>query len=231
MDILAELETFIKDFNDNNYEDFNIDTIRIDFKKPHKLKKLEELGSWSKINKNDKKIFSKLKERLTIDEVSTAYQLEKHNIYYYNKIDKAKRYDGATMVIFGMKQYHRSPPPKELIQSIFNMLVYGTSKVSVNIDICYDMRIKPNIEALKEFFTLKQYVEPKYKIPTDTHYINYLNIDMLEKLVIYNKQLKNNLNFKVWRLEALITIPNIRNLALPLHDFQDIVRIAKRNNL
>ena len=37
MDILAELENFIKEFNQNNDEDFHIDTIRIEFDKVFKF--------------------------------------------------------------------------------------------------------------------------------------------------------------------------------------------------
>ena len=227
MDILAELENFIKEFNQKNDEDFNIDTVRIDFDRQHKKDKLEDLGNWNKINKDDRRILSKLRNRLTTDEITTAYQLDKHNIYYYNRRDTAKRYTKATMVIFGMKQYHKDPPPTELVSNIFNMLVYGTSKVSVNIDLCSDTKLKPNINNLMQYFTLKQYVEPKTKTPTETYYINRPNITMIEKLVIYNKRIKNNLNFNVWRLEALIQIPNIRCLALPLHEFKQITDISK----
>jgi hypothetical protein len=227
MDILAELENFIKEFNQNNNEYFNIDTIRIEFDKQHKKDKLLQFGNWKKINKNDRTILSKLKERLTADEITTAYQLEKHNIYYYNQTDETKKYRKATMVIFGMKQYHKDPPPKELMQNLLSMLVYGTSKVSVNIDVCSDTAIKPNIHNLMQHFTLKQYVEPITKTPTETYYINHPNITMIEKLVIYNKRIKNNLNFNVWRLEALIEVPNIRFLALPLHEFKQIIDISK----
>ena len=227
MDILAELEDFIKEFNQDNQEDFNIDTIRITFDKQHKKDKLLQFGNWKKINKNDRRILSKLKERLRVDEITTAYQLEKHNIYYYNQSDITKKYRKATMVIFGMKQYHKDPPPYNIINNLFNMLVYGTSKVSVNIDVCSDTAIKPNIHNLMQHFTLKQYVEPKTKTPTETYYINHPNITMIEKLVIYNKRIKNNLNFNVWRVEALIGIPNIRCLALPLHELKQITDIAK----
>ena len=220
MDILAELENFIKEFNQNNDEYFHIDSIRINFNKQHKKDKLLQLGNWKKINKNDRTILAKLKERLTADEITTAYQLEKYNIYYYNQTDKTKKYRKATMVIFGMKQYHKDTPPKELMQNLLSMLVYGTSKVSVNIDVCSDTTIKPNIHNLMQHFTLKQYVEPKTRTPTETYYINHPNITMIDKLVIYNKRIKNNLNFNVWRLEALIQIPNIKYLALPLHELR-----------
>ncbi len=50
---------------------------------------------------------------------------------------------------------------------------------------------------------------------------------MLEKIVMYNKRIKNNLSFNVWRIEAFINIPNIRYLALPLHEFKQITDMAK----
>ena len=233
MDILAEIEDFINEFNQTYDENYDIDSIRIDFDKQHKKEHLEDLGNWKKINKNDTKILAKLKKRLIVDEVTTAYQLENHNIYYYNKKDTAnrnKKYRKATMVIFGMKQYHKAPPPYNIIKSIFNMLVYGNSKVAINIDVCSDTPTKPNLKELEKHFYLKQYIEPKTRTPTDTHYINYPNILMIEKLIIYNKKVKNDLGFNVWRIEALIHIPNIRCLALPLHDLKQITDIAKVKN-
>ncbi len=51
MDTLAEIEETIKEFNSNNDEDLEIDSIRIEFNKQHKLEKLHPLGNWNRINK------------------------------------------------------------------------------------------------------------------------------------------------------------------------------------
>jgi len=225
MNILSELEEFINEFNQNNDEDFAIDSIRLEYQKQHKKEKLVQLGAWHKINANDKRIMAKLKKRLTDDEVTTAYQLEKHNIYYYNSSTPPK-YNKATLVIFGMAQYHKSPPPYEIINSLLNILSFGTSKIKMNIDICSDTKERPDIAALKRWFDLKQYVT-KDGVFTDTHYINRPNISMIEKIIIYNKQVKNNLAFMVWRIEAKVIIPNFRLLALPLHELKEVTDIAR----
>jgi len=225
MNILAELEEFINEFNQNNDEDFAIDSIRVEYQKQHKQEKLMQLGNWHKINANDKRIMAKLKKRLTDDEVTTAYQLEKHNIYYYNSSTPPK-YNKATLVIFGMKQYHKSPPPYEIINRLLNILSFGTSKINMNIDICSDTTDRPDIDALKRWFDLKQYIT-KEGVFTDTHYINRPEINMIEKIIIYNKQVKNNLAFMVWRIEAKVIIPNFRMLALPLHDLKEVTDIAR----
>ena len=218
MNTLKKLENFINEFNLNNDENFAIDTIRIEFQKQYKKEKLEHLGNWSKINANDKRIIAKLKKRLTADEVTSAYQLDKHNIYYYNSSTPPK-YNKATMVIFAMKQYHKDPPPHNIIKSILNILVFGTSKVSVNLDICKDFKNNPNIEEVSKRYTLKPFIT-KDGFITDTRYINKPDITMIEKIIIYNKTIKNNLSFKVWRVEAKIIIPNIRLLGLPLNEFK-----------
>ena len=218
MNILSELEDFINEFNQLEDEEFSIDSIRVEYQKQHKQSKLNELGNWNKINVNDRKILAKLKKRLTLDEVTTAYQLENYNIYYYNSSTPPK-YNKATMVIFAMKQYHKDPPPHHIIRSILNILTFGTSKVSVNLDVCKDFLYKPNMREVSKRFELKPYVT-KFGLVTDTRYINNPEITMIEKIVIYNKQFKNDLSFKVWRAEAKIIIPNIRELALPLHEFK-----------
>lgn len=224
MNTLQEIENFINEFNLNNDEDFAIDTIRIDFSKQHKKENLEQLGSWKKINKNDKKIMDKLKRRLTADEVTSAYQLENYNIYYYNSNKDKPKYRIATMVIFGLKQYHKAPPPQNIVTKILSIL-----KNITNIDLCFDMKQKPNLELLKKYFELKRYFDKTIKAYTDTYYINDTNILMIDKITIYNKAIKNNLEGILYRIEATISIPNIRVLSLPLNEFKQIIDLAKGN--
>ena len=223
MNILQELENYINEFNEDNNENNSIDTIRIDFSKQHKKKSLEQLGRWKKINKNDKRIMDKLKRRLAVDEVTSAYQLENHNIYYYNSNKDKPKYRVATMVIFGLKQYHKAPPPQNIVTKILSIL-----KNITNIDLCFDMKQKPNLELLKKHFELKRYFDKRIKAYTDTYYINDTNILMIDKITIYNKAIKNNLEGILYRIEATISIPNIRVLSLPLNEFKQITDLAKK---
>lgn len=220
MNILHELEDFINEFNQNNNEDFAIDTIRIEFQKQHKLEKLKSIGRWNKINARDKKIMAKLKKRLTTDEITTAYQYERENIYYYNSSTPPK-YRNATLVIFGMKQYHKEPPKRDLITKLLSIL-----KDVSDVDVCLDLIHRPNLEALKRVFDLKQYITQD-GIFTDTHYINRPDIPMIEKITIYNKAVKNKLEGILWRIEAKVIIPNKKILALPLHELKEVVNIAR----
>lgn len=122
-------------------------------------------------------------KRLSGDEVTSAWRLDKHNIYYYNKQDKPK-YRKAELVIFGMKQYHQ-PPPRELISKILSII-----KDISNVDICLDLPYKPNLAKLDKLFTLKPYIT-NHGVVTDTSYINDTGIPMIDKITIYNKAQKN----------------------------------------
>lgn len=217
MDILQELEDFISEFNNENDVDFAIDSIRVEFSKQYKLKPLQKLGKWKKLTKSDN-ILHKLKRRLTADEVTTVWRLEKYNIYYYNKRDETKKYRKAIMVIFGLKQYHKEPPPRTLVTKILNIL-----KDVTNIDVCLDVPYQPDLEELKKCYFLDQYTTQK-GVKTDTHYINKPHIMGIEKVTIYNKGFKNSLNRILWRFEAKILIHNIKALALPLHEFKDLIK-------
>ncbi|MDD4330042.1 MAG: hypothetical protein PHD79_08820 [Aliarcobacter sp.] len=222
MKMLQELEQFINEFNQNNNETFMIDSIRIEFQKQYKKERLDCLGNWNKLQKNSD-ILHKLKRRLSDDEVTSVYRLENFDIYCYNKSNQVeKKYRNATMVIFGLMQYHKNPPPRELILQIINVL-----KDISNIDLCLDMKYKPNLVKLSSIFNLIQYIEPTSKKPTDTYYINKTNALMIDKIVIYNKAIKNKLDGVLWRLEALISIPNIKYLALPLYELKQITDLAK----
>ncbi len=222
MNILTELENFINEFNKLNDENFRIDSIRIEFDKQYKLTPLKELGNWSKIDKNNQTILAKLKKRLTDNEITSAYRLDKYNIYYYNKRDTlTNKYRRAELVIFGMKQYHKDAPPRELISKILSIL-----KDVSNIDLCLDFSYKPNLNELKKIYELKPYITDK-GVVTDTRYINAPGITMIEKIVIYNKQIKNSLGFKVWRVEAKMLIPNIKLLSLPLYEFKELIDMMR----
>jgi hypothetical protein len=52
---------------------------------------------------------------------------------------------------------------------------------------------------------------------------------MIEKVIIYNKALKNGLDAPLWRIEFKVTIPNARHIALPLHDMKEIIDTIKGN--
>lgn len=222
MNILQELEDFINEFNQNNDEDFSIDSIRVEFSKQHKQEELKKLGNWSKIKKNSN-ILHKLKKRLSGDEVTSAWRLEDYNIYYYNMQD-APKYRKATLVVFGMNQYHKEAPPRELVSKVLSVL-----KSVSNVDICLDFLCKPTLEALSKHFKITPYITND-GIVTDTSYINDTCIPMIDKITIYNKGFKNKLDIILWRIEAKISIPNFKALALPLHEFKEIIDIVRRQH-
>ena len=216
LNLLSRITLFIEDFNNKNGVDFQIDTIRINFFKQYNLDKLNELGSWHKIEKNNP-IMSKLKKRLFLEAITSAYQLENYPIYYYNIQDKPK-YRKAQLVIYGLSQYHKAPPPYSLVENLTKTLRNIT-----NIDLCYDFENKPNIDNLSEY-KIEQYIDKETMLPTNTYYINDTGIPMIERVCIYDKSLKNKLSFNVNRFEATISIPNIKYLNLPLYELNKILQ-------
>lgn len=215
MNILSNLEIEINEFNLTNNITFSIDTIRTKFSKEYKLEHLRKLGNWHKLKKNSY-ILQKLKRRYLNDEVTSVYQFENYNIYYYNSNEDRPRYKKATMVIFGIKQYHKEAPPHNLIDKIIAIL-----KNITNIDICFDIDRKPNIENIDCYYNVNQFI--RNGMFYRTYYINETYNDMIERITIYDKAYKNKLDFPLWRIEAKVIIPNIKLLALPLHEFRDFV--------
>ncbi len=211
-ELLEKIENYLNDFNQDHGTDFAIDTIRIEFSKQHKKYALDSLGHWNKITPSSN-ISAKLKKRLNDDEITSAYQFEKENIYYFNSSTPPK-YRRAVMVIFGMKQYTSSAPNNHTVKSILSIL-----KDVSEIDVCYDTPTPPNLEELSKRFNLT----PCY----ENRYINAPNIQMIEKVLIYNKALKNGLNAPLWRIEFKVTIPNVRHLAIPLHDMKEIIDLTR----
>lgn len=219
MSILSKLEDYLKEFE----FDFKIDTLRIDFIKSSKKDKLNSIGSWNKI-KPTHQLFLKLKRRYETEELTTVYQLEGYNIYYFNS--KKKDYKLATLVMFGLYQYHKAPPPVKIVNSILSIMQSSVKRGRnlLNIDICFDMKSIPDIATLKQFYYLTD-----YKKQGNSFYINDTKILSMDRVCIYNKALKNKLDGTLWRIEATISIPNYNYLALPICEFIEIIKIAKTN--
>ncbi len=220
MGILSELKSYLQGFD----FDFEIDTIRIDFLKSSKKTKLDTVGKWNKV-KPSHQLFLKLQRRYEAKEITTVHQLENYNIYYFNS--RKKDYKLSTLVLFGLFQPHKAPPPAEIINSILSIMKSSVKRGRnlLNIDICYDMQSAPDIAALKQFYYLTD-----YKKQGNTFYINNPNILSMEKVCIYNKALKNKLDGTLYRIEATISIPNFNCLALPISEFIEIINIANGSN-
>jgi len=158
------------------------------------------------------------------NEISSVWRLENYNIYYYNMRDKPK-YRKATLVIFGLKQYHKEAPPEEIVSMILDIM-----KNVSNIDICIDLPYRPNIKELNRSFLITPYITKK-GLKTDTHYINTPHIMMIDKIIIYNKAYKNKLKNTLWRIEATISIPKFKyfdlSLSSSLHEFKEVVDILR----
>lgn len=217
-----EFETIIDEFNQSKNEDFSIDSIRVEFNKTYKINKLNQLGVWLKLNKKDRQIMKYLISGYRSIKVTSIKRLKNQNIYYYN-LPNPPKYCKAVMVIFGLKQYHKNSVPKDIIESILNIL-----KDVSNIDVCKDFNYKPNIEKLKKKLTLN-----RYKL-TNTYYVNdtYDMNELVKKVVIYDKADKNKLDKVLWRVEANISISNIIDkesaIWLSLNFFKDeIIKILK----
>lgn len=124
-----------------------------------------------------------------------------------------------------MKQYHKEPPPQKVIDKLLNILTFGNSKHNSSIDICYDTDKKPCIGNLETFFDVKNY--NKKGIKTDTFYLNETHEQMIEKVCIYNKAFKNELDCTMWRIEATVRVPDIKKSSLHLDEFKNIIELAR----
>ena len=209
--ILDQLQAFIEEFNKLNKTGFAIDSIRIDFSKEHKLEELKKIGRWEKIGKNSP-LLSKLKKRLHGEVLTSVRRLAGHDVYYYSLQDPPK-YRRARMVIFGLKQYHKEPTAEGIVRSVLRIL-----KDVTNVDICFDTDRPPNLDRVAHYFALHHY--------KGSSYINAPLIPMVERIVFYDKRIKNALGFPLWRMEATVTVPNWKVLAIPLLELQEIAGLA-----
>lgn len=198
------LSKFSKDVN----MIFNIDTLRASFNKDKRLNKLHKIADgfnlkWHKIKKHSNE-FKKLKRYAHDKELTSVYRLGDLSIYYYNRKrdDVKQHYRHATLIAYGLHQYHKKPPPIKLIKYLFEEGVNNLSSV----DVCYDMHNKPNLDTDKFIYT-------QYK-DEPTYYINKTRLCQITKVCIYDKAYKNNLPYPLWRIEATINIDKLHEPSL-----------------
>ncbi|MDL2346177.1 hypothetical protein [Campylobacter hyointestinalis] len=148
--------------------------------------------------------YQKLKQRLSSEDLANAYILKNlttkatERVYYLNHIKKDK--DKATLIIYGLKQYHHEATSQNLITELLDLVGNISS-----LDLCFDSYKPYNIEAIKEYFEI--YQPTKYQ--GNTIYINTPNLANILKICIYNKTIKNNSDFECYRAEATINIPHL----------------------
>jgi hypothetical protein len=199
-------------FNLSNQTNLNIDTLRFEYNKQYKHSKVKSLGEWLKLT--DKHLlYQKLIKRLTAKELTSVYRLINEAIYYFNCSNPPK-YRKAIMIIFGITQPNKEPN-HDLINKITSLLPI------TSLDICSDSPFEPNIDNLSRAFILTKYDD-------NTYYINDTGYPLLDKITIYNKQVKNRLSSPLWRMEATISIvtTNPDYLSLPLNEFKSIIGLA-----
>ena len=209
---LKEIETYLQEINSCTMQKIHIDTLRYNFDRRYKLEALREVGEWIKVSKNTP-LYKKLKKRVSDAEIKTAYTLKEHNSIYYYNLTRGTYRDRSVLVIYGLKQYHKEAPPREVITSIDKIL-----KRVDEVDICIDTEAAPQMQHIKR-------IHPPKKIDRGrgvTYYFNNLHNERVDRIVIYDKAQKNGLGGTLWRFEATVApskMPNYKEL-LPISAIQ-----------
>jgi hypothetical protein len=216
MNILNELENHINHLNNIFNFKFSIDTIRAKFSKKYTLERLQAIGKWQKLQKNSE-IFKRVQKKEYPTKITSVHRLKNYDVYYYNYQDKFSRL--AKLVMYGLHQYEddMSIIPidrlliKRLLETVGNSVL--SKKDNVDIDVCYDMPSKPNIANLKPHFTLTPF--------WGSIYINEPHIMAVERVNIYNKTQKDDLQETLYRVEATVQVHNLKDIFIPLDDVYD----------
>jgi len=220
--LLEDIYYTLDEFNLKYQIEFDIDTIRFKYNKTHLGKKLDKVGQWVKLAKNNHMLIKAQKREKNL-KITSIYSLEKYNIHRYYFQDPPK-YKKAKLVIFGLKQYYKNmnvkKNPQKMIDNVVSVIYNSvkSNKNSIEIDVCWDMPYRPKLKKLEKHYELKQYITDK-GVKTDTYYINSPNLLGINRIVIYNKTSKDDLEQTLHRIEATISIYNPRDIYLPLDDF------------
>lgn len=209
MDILAELTSIINTAESKIY----IDTIRATFfkkgitQKTHKKIDLLESTAkaygkkWQKLDKQTAKAV-KIERRYEFRdyEIVNIYALSDLPIFYATLKSSGNEPQKALFEVYGLRQYNKTPPPKELIAELLGVI----NNVS-SLDLCFDKDSPFNLEAFcDEVISFE-----------NTKYLK--NNNVLTRVYFYDKAKKNNLNLPTYRAEAVVSInPKSKDNPLPL---------------
>lgn len=209
MDILAELASIINTAESKIY----IDTIRATFYKKaitqKTYKKIDLLKSiakaygkkWQKLDKQTAKAV-KIERRYEFRdyEIVNIYALSDLPIFYATLKSSGNEPQKALFEVYGLRQYNKKPPPKELIAELLGVI----NNVS-SLDLCFDKDSPFNLDPFcDEVISFE-----------NTKYLK--NNDVLTRVYFYDKAKKNNLNLPIYRAEAVVSInPKSKDNPLPL---------------
>lgn len=198
MDILAEVESIINTADNKIY----IDTIRATFYKKAIIQKtytkMELLNSiarkygkkWQKLDKQTAKAV-KIERRHEFKgyEIVNIYALSDLPIFYATLKSSGNEPQKALFEVYGLRQYNKTPPPKELIAELLGVI----NNVS-SLDLCFDKDSPFNLDPFcDEVISFE-----------NTKYLK--NNDVLARVYFYDKAKKNNLNLPIYRAEAVVSI-------------------------
>ena len=226
MDILAKLTSIINTAESKIY----IDTIRATFykkgitQKTHKkIDLLESIAKaygkkWQKLDKQAAKAV-KIERRFEFRdyEIVNIYMLSDLPIFYATLKSSGNEPQKALFEVYGLRQYNKTPPPKELITELLGVI----NNVS-SLDLCFD-KDSP--------FDLDLFCDEVISFE-NTKYLK--NNDVLARVYFYDKAKKNNLNLPIYRAEAVVSI-NPRGLkvfiGVRLNNLNDFIKVISFNPL
>ena len=185
----------------------HIDTIRASFFKNAVTKKrFSKMELLKSIAKNHGLKWRKMRDAKEIKimgryefrglKIINIYELEDLSIFYAttkspNRCDKK-----AVIEFYGLKQYHKPAPSLDLIAELLD----AVNNVS-SIDLCYDSCAPINLDA----FEIIRH--------GNTAYVK-AEFGALQRIYFYDKALKNDLGFPLYRAEATAPIIDLNKPAL-----------------
>ena len=195
MDILAELANIINTAESQIY----IDTIRATFyKKAITQKTHKKIDLLKSIARKYGKKWQKL-DKQTAKAVK-IYMLSDLPIFYATLKSSGNEPQKALFEVYGLRQYNKTPPPKELVAELLGVI----NNIS-SLDLCFD-KDSP--------FNLDPFCDEVINFE-NTKYLK--NNDVLARVYFYDKAKKNNLNLPIYRAEAVVSInPKSKDNPLPL---------------
>ena len=185
----------------------HIDTIRASFFKNAVTKKrFSKMELLKSIAKNHGLKWRKMQDAKEIKiarryefrglKITDLYELENLSIFYATTKAPNDCRQKAVIEFYGLRQYHKPAPPLDLIVELLD----AVNNVS-SIDLCYDSCAPFNLDA----FEIIRH--------GNTAYVK-AEFGALQRIYFYDKALKNDLGFPLYRTEATAPIIDLNKPAL-----------------
>lgn len=202
----------------------SLDTIESFSRKNGRFDTMASLFNLKPIQPNSR-VSAHLKNKIAKDSTITSGFYAPNAPFNFVAINKkGSDYKFASFISYGLKNYKTelTNADKDLLDKVFTICPITC------FDVCFDSSARPNIE---EFKQIPNIIGGYYKQEVTSHYINNPTHYAFNRILLYDKAMKDDLGRQVWRLEFRMPLNSVKlkDYEFPSDEVNSIIRLCTKH--